>query len=294
MQQQQQQQLRCIINGKDVCLSKEITEYLESGRYMQLIHGTMVKTIDFSQDVVREAFNTCPYEILWHSNIPSNAAARNVVCLFPNHEDRLVESKHVLYASSYWSLTSLNKEINERFKVSLHHTDGGGTIKFVVCYGKHVYICSGIIGTIYLLWARHINRTNHGNVPNTLFHDVPVIVNMTGSAQVRGIYILREEILEDAELLRIPIMKDSPVFLKDKDADLYVCEVRDVFVPETGADAITLHQLGHSLITRKAAMARILAPTPQLQRHQQRQGLTEEASVDWEQNAFVDLQLIHK
>lgn len=291
------QQQRYLINGQGVQLCDEITEHLNDGRYLQLIRQNgLVKQVDFAHEVVRESFNTCPYEFYWHSDIP--AGANKLVCLFPNHKNRTSERKHVLHVDKYWSLSSLNKEINERFEASLEHTDGGGgSIKFAVCYGKHVYICSGIKGTIYLLWARHVNRTNHGNVPNTLFQDVPVIVNMTGSARVRCIYILRDEVLEDTDLLRIPITVDSPTFLQDRDVDLFVCEVRDgPFRDEPAAskaDAMELRQKGFTLMTRRAALARILSPTPQLQKRQQGV-LVDEVSADWEQNAQVDLQLIQQ
>jgi hypothetical protein len=285
--------VRYVVTGSGVHLCQEIKDALEGGRYLQLVRNvpnTLAKKIDFVHEVVRESFNTCPYEFYWRDDIPSGAS--EVVCLFPNHEERDDERKQVLHASSFWSLSSLNKQINKRFKASLEHTDGGGSIRFAVCYGKHVYILNGISGTIYLLWARHVNRTNHGNVPNTLFHDVPVIVNMNGSARVRGIYILREEILEDAELLRIPITVESPVFLQDGDVDLFVCEVRD------GADATattTTHPIigvdEYTLVTRKMALARVLAPTPQLQKRQQHLQ-EDEVSADWEQNSNVDVQLL--
>lgn len=287
---------RYIFSGQNVQLSSEITQLLDEGRYLQLLRqpgaaggSSSVKRVDFAHEVVRESFNTCPYEFYWHSEIP--AKANRLVCLFPNHEDRTSERKHVLHVDHFWSLSSLNKQINKRFRASLDHTEGGGgSIKFAVCYGKHVYVCTGITGTIYLLWARHVNRTNHGNVPNTLFHDVPVIVNMTGSARVRCIYILREEVLEDADLLRIPITTESPTFLQDGDVDLFVCEVRDG--PAAAPPGVTLmHQEGHTLMTRRAALARVLAPTPQLQKRQQGV-LVDEVSADWEQNAQVDLQLI--
>lgn len=286
---------RYLITGQGVALCDEITEHLNDGRYLQLIRQNgLVKQVDFAHEVVRESFNTCPYEFYWHSEIPSGA--NKLVCLFPNHKDRTNERKHVLHVNKFWSLSSLNKQINARFEASLDHTDGGGgSIKFAVCYGKHVYICSGIKGTIYLFWARYVNRTNHGNVPNTLFQDVPVIVNTTGSARVRCIYILRDEVLEDTDLLRIPITVDSPKFFQDRDVDLFVCEVRDTpFRDEpasTKADAVELRQKGFTLMTRRAALARILSPTPQLQKRQQGV-LVDEVSADWEQNAQVELQLI--
>lgn len=296
LRERPEMQRRYLITGQGVRLCAEIVELLASGRYLQLLRqvgSPLVKRVDFSHEVVRESFNTCPYEFFWHTSIPSGA--NQLVCLFPNHEDRDNERKHVLYVDKCWSLATLNKQINKRFKASLEHTEGGGgSVKFAVCYGKHVFICSGIVGTIYLLWARHVNRTNHGNVPNTLFNDVPVIVNMTGSARVRCIYILREEILEDTDLLRIPITMDSPTFLQDGDTDLFVCEVRDGPLQEehrTPGDAMTLRQQGFALMTRKAALARVLSPTPQLQKRQQGT-LVDEVSADWEQNAQVDLQLI--
>lgn len=288
-----------------VHLGEPIVKALKDGRHLQLLQkngGTLQRIrqdVDFSHELVRESFLTYPYEIMWHCHIPQNA--NDLVCFFPNHEARGDERAQVLYVNTYWkrSLANLNKEINRRFKASLDYTEQGGRTKFAVAYGAHVYVCTGIAGNIYLLWAEHVNRTNHGNVPNTLYHDVPVIVNTNGRGSVIGLYILPAVVREDWDLLRIPITSDSPVFIMPKDADLFVCEVRDdvrpLAVAETpgGADPVVLAANGQCLATRKEALARILARTPSLQKQEQRhRNASEDTSVDWEHAGHVDLELI--
>lgn len=290
-------------DGK-VHLSAPIVAALREGRQIQLLQKTgpeaqrIRQDVDFSHELVRESFLTYPYEIMWHCHIPRNA--NEVVCLFPNHESRNDERAQILYVKDYWSwsLASLNKELNRRFKASLDYTEQGGRTKFAVAYGAHVYVCAGIAGNIYLFWAAHVNRTNHGNVPNTLYHDVPVIVNTNGRGSVIGLYILPPIVREEWDLVRIPITADSPVFMMPKDADLFVCEVRDDVRPvasetQGGADPVVLAANGQCLATRKEALARILARTPNLQKQEQRhRNASEDTSVDWEHAGQVDLELI--
>jgi hypothetical protein len=127
---------------------------------------------------------------------------------------------------------------------------------------------------------------------------VPVIVNTNGRGSVIGLYILPELVREDWDLLRIPITADSPVFMMSKQSDLFVCEVRDASVPigvatQGGADPIILSANGQCLATRKEALARILARTPNLQKQEQHhRNASEDTSVDWEQAGHVDLELI--
>lgn len=292
-------------NGQ-VRLSGPIVKALQEGRHLHLLIKNsdlrIRQDVDFSHELVREAFLTSPYEIMWQCHIPSHA--NDLVCLFPNHESRNDERAQLLYVRSYWSrsLANLNKDINQRFKASLDYTEQGGRTKFAVAYGAHVYVCTGITGNIYLLWAAHVNRTNHGNVPNTLYHDVPVVVNTNGRGSIIGLYILPPLVREEWDLMRIPITTDSPVFMMPKDADLFVCEVRDDTRPlespsasaaSGGADPIVLASTGQCLATRKEALARILATTPNLQKQEQHhRNASEDTSVDWEHAGHVDLELI--
>lgn len=289
-----------------VRLSDPITQALKDGRHLHLLQksggGRIRQDVDFSHELVRESFLTFPYEIMWHTHIPRTA--NQLVCLFPNHEARTDERAQVLHVHSYWSgsLANLNKEINRRFKASLDYTEQGGRIKFAVAYGAHVYVCTGIAGNIYLLWAAHVNRTNHGNVPNTLYHDVPVIVNTNGRGSIIGLYIIPPIVREEFDLVRVPITADSPVFMMPKNADLFVCEVRDEerLVIESGtagagADPIVLASTGQCLATRKEALARILARTPNLQKQEQHhRHASEDTSVDWEHAGHVDIEMIRE
>lgn len=288
-----------------VRLGEPIVKALQEGRHLQLLQknaGRIRQDVDFSHDLVRESFLTFPYEIMWHSHIPRNA--NELVCLFPNHEARNDERAQVLHVQTYWSgsLARLNKEVNRRFKASLDYTEQGGRTKFAVAYGSHVYVCNGIAGNIYLIWAAHVNRTNHGNVPNTLYHDVPVIVNTNGRGSIIGLYIIPAIVREEWDLVRVPITADSPVFMMAKDADLFVCEVRDDLRPliaaengTTGADPVVLASTGQCLATRKEALARILARTPNLQKQEQHhRHASEDTSVDWEHAGHVDIEMIRE
>lgn len=284
------------LNGGGAALHDDIQQMLNDGRHIQLLRssGATVKKVDFASAIVRELWNTCPYEIMWHTGIPSGAA--DVVCLFPNHEQRNSVRKQVLYAKRFWWLSSLNKEINRRLKASVTHDEAGGTTRLAVCYGRHVFICDGLQGNAYLLWARYINRANHGNVPNTLFYDVPVLVNTNGLCVITGLYILRDHVKDDADLVRVPLTQDSPKFLMPKDVDLFVCEVRKTrahdSAVETNANPLALHDRGYALLTRKQALARVLARTPELHRQQQNLTNPDGVSADFEHSAFVDMSLI--
>lgn len=289
--------MKRFVDGR-VPLHEDIERMLADGRHMDLLRSgpPIVRHVDFAHAIVRESFNTCPYEIMWDTGIPKRA--NQVVCLFPNHENRTSERHHVLRASGYWWLSSFNKELNRRFKASLNHTESAGSVRFAVCYGRHVYVCDGIQGHIYILWARYVNRTNHGNRPNTLFTDVPCIVNTDGCHVVTGLYILRERIEEDADLIRVPIEQHSPSFIMPKNANLFVCEVRVDVQNEGAANAVTsndpvsLNDKGYTLLTQKQALARITAPTPALQRQEQGQLDPDGVSADFEHMGQVDLGII--
>lgn len=285
------------VNG-GAALQGDIVQMLNDGRHVQLLKSgdKTVKRVDFARAIVREQWNTCPYEIMWHTCIPPNAS--DVVLLFPNHEQRNSVSKQVLYARKYWWLSSLNKEINRRLKASVPHTESAGSTRLAVCYGKHVFICEGIQGNAYLLWARYINRANHGNVPNTLFYDVPVLVNTNGRCVITGLYILRDQVQDDADLVRVPLTSESPKFLMPKSEDLFVCEVRETSrvrhdpALETDANPLALQSQGYALLTRKQALARVLSPTPELHRQQQNLTSPDGVSVDFEHSVFVDMSLV--
>ncbi len=206
-------------------LSPEIASKIEAGSQLDLLYhqrGGIVQVVDFFSETVREVHISGAYQIMISSKILATKK-QDVICLFPNHR---VEKKQVVKASDYTYLSSLNKDINAAFSASLEKTDVSDRIKFAVCYGKHVFICKDISGTIYLAWASHINRTNIGNVANTIYTNVPIILNLDGQARIKALFILKPVIRDEAELERVPITHSNPQLLYNKDQSIFVCEVR--------------------------------------------------------------------
>lgn len=206
-------------------LAPEIARKIEEGSQLSLLchqRGGTLQIVDFLSEIVREAYITGTYQIMISPKILASAK-QDVVCLFPNHR---VEKKQVIKASDYSYLSSLNKDINAAFSASLEKTDSSDRIKFAVCYGKHVFVCKDITGTVYLAWASHINRTNTGNVANTIHTNVPIILNLDGQARFKALFILKPVIRDETELDRVPITRSNPQLLYNKDQSIFVCEVR--------------------------------------------------------------------
>ncbi len=229
-------------------LDPNIVVTIDAGAHLELLMhnvGTRIQVVDFSSETVRQAYVMGTYQMYLSHKIPRG---EELVCLFPNHR---VEKKQVIKCSSYYSLSSFNKDINEAFTDSLDKTDLCNSIKFAVCYGKHVFVCAGITGVIQIVWASHVNRTNAGNVANTIYTNVPLILNMDGTARVKGLYILKPLVHDESDLDRIPITATSPTFMYDKDHALFVCEVRTERPKPVG-----LHT-----VSRKEALAMVSATT---------------------------------
>jgi hypothetical protein len=227
-------------------LLPEIAQKIESGNHLDLLihqRGRMVQAVDFYSEVVREAHIMGSYQIYLSHKTPPD---RHVICLFPNLPPG---AKDVIKSKDYRYLSSLNKDINASFEKSLENTDVMGTVKFVVCYGQHMYVCKKITGTIYIVWASHVNRTNAGNVSNTIFTNVPIIINMDGQARFKALFILKASVQNVTDLTRIPITQTNPKILFNKDVPLFVCEVRTA-VPA---------QMAITTVSRKEALAAVSA-----------------------------------
>lgn len=183
------------------------------------------KTIDFSADALRRSANV-KYTIQIAGCFPKKR--NDLACFFPTHHD---EKLQVLQSSAYGgyilkrgSIGQMNKELNTRLVDSSQQLmDGSSSVRISIGYGNHLYKCSRLDGTLYVLWAT-INRENIGNVKNTTV-DCAILVNMDGWAHVKGIFLLKEKIEHNDDLLLLPLKHGNPKFMWPKE-DVFVCEKR--------------------------------------------------------------------
>lgn len=179
-----------------------------------------LQRVDFEHLVPVDGFNGGLYRIMLKHDIP---ASGEVVCVFPNHPNT---AKQVIQMSQYYRLSSFNRDLNERFRASLDWTDGIGTTKLCVVYGNHAFVCQGITGTAYIVWARHISHTNHSNVASLVNSNVPLIINMDGRMVIKRIFILKPVVQDvQGELMCIPITQQSPELFFPLQQEIFVSEV---------------------------------------------------------------------
>jgi len=231
-----------------VGLNPFISKKLDDGSHLDLLihrQANLVQTVDFTSNTVRQVFSNNLYTIFLTSSINKN---HHVVCLFPTHKS---ETKQVLYSQKFFALSSFNKSLNSALEESLD-----SQVKMAICYGNHIFICKGIVGTVYILWASHVTRTNAASVANTLFQNVPVLINMDGQARVRSVYILKANVTDESDLDRLPVTVENPKLLFNKDNPLFVCEVKplDQRNPPSLKDTVTT-------LSKREAMMRVTAPS---------------------------------
>lgn len=234
-----------------VPLNPFIAKKLADGSHLDLLihkQHDIVQTVDFSTSTVRQVYSSNLYSIYFTS---SPDKLRPVTVLFPNHK---MENKQVLQSQNYTFLASFNKDLNDALEASLVSTDALGSIQLAVCYGKHIYICKAISGTVYVLWASDITRTNGANVANTLYQKVPVLVNMDGQARVKAVFILKPVVSDESDLDRLPVTQTNPKLLFNKDKPLFVCEVKPQTFPNDNDSKI-------KTVSRRDALAIVTAPT---------------------------------
>jgi hypothetical protein len=164
----------------------------------------------------------------------------------------------VVRSSSYTWLSSFNKDVNQALEASLHATDTTGNVKLAVCYGQQVFTCIGITGTVYIVWAEYINKTNPGRVANTIYNNVPVLLNLDGQGRFKAAFILKAVVREAAssgDLDRLPITHNNPRILFPKDTPLFVCETPLIARPADTAAAAA--NGGLTFMSRSEALAQM-------------------------------------
>jgi len=223
----------------EVPLSAEIAEHIENGSHVRMINAPrsqIVKRVDFANARVASTYDTSRHELGLNTGV---CPTQHVVFLFPNYSDQADLAKQVLSSSDYRTLESFNREAQKRFSSSLHHTQAGNYVRLAVCYGDHVYICDGIDGTIYLVWAEIVNTTTHGNVQCAVRHWIPYIINMTGDMRVRGIFELKPKVTSKADLARMPVTRSSPKFFRDWTKSIFINESRKLADEDPKLSAIS-------------------------------------------------------
>lgn len=249
---------------------KQLLTKKEQLRIFTHQRGRVLQRVDFANPVPADGFNTGMYRILLMQDIPSDS---EVACVFPNHPD---PRKQVIISSAYYQLDSFNRALNERLRESLDFTDGVGTVKLCVCYGNHAFVCQGISGTAYVVWARHVNHTNHSNVASVLHSNVPLVINMDGCMLTKHVFILKP-VVQDArdELACIPITRASPEIYFPMGRAIFVSEVKLAVPRRAEVRTLPYQQALQYVMARDAALPGVaLEPNPY--------SIGAEASVDAE------------
>ncbi len=236
-----------------------ILDKITNGSHLDLVKerpGTMVRRVDFgkaSQARVNDAGN---YRILLHANIPK---AGGVACIFPNNSK---SGQDVVLSQKHRSLSSFNHAINESLKGSVPETEHGGRLLLAVHYGNHVFRCENLSGTMYVVWAEHVTRTNEGNVSYTTHHNVPLLINMNGTMQTTNVFVLKEQVQDASDCLCIPITATSPRLYMHLKSNPFVCEQRLANKADCGLRTTTyaVAMAQSDLLTRNAFDAHTYNP----------------------------------
>lgn len=220
-------------------LNTKLEEYIKSERLTELFNSTdgkaFHKSIDFTHPPLEEDQYGARYQILLSAKIPS--PRDEITCIFPNHTKH---RRQIVRLSSYFILSSLNIDLNDGLKDSLHETAIGKQIKFSVAYGNQLYTCKGLSGTVYIVWAKRVTRISVGNVANVFALNVPLIFNCNGQGKVKAIFILKKEIQHPSELELLPMCKGNPLLMYPK-KPIFVCEVRVPEIPQNILKTMSEH-----------------------------------------------------
>jgi hypothetical protein len=203
-----------------------LNDIVEDGNIMRLFVGTqspsLVRTINFATDPPKADFMHNQYRILLEDGFPEKK--EDLVCIFPNHP---IKSKRFLQLCHYRNRDDFNKELNQRFTLSPEYTEQFKEHRFLVLYGSHCYVCKGITGSIYIVWATQITKINKSNAASIPYTNVPLIMNCDRQASVKSLYILRPQIEnKPIDLSLMPKAAGNPKFMYDKRFSPFVCETR--------------------------------------------------------------------
>lgn len=199
-----------------------IQEHITSRNIGPLFSGKqsqkVVKTLNYQNGPSeKDPFGAC-WTVQLMSVFPKGRD--EIICIFPNHKE---EKKKIIKASSYFLLTSLNKDINLAFSNSHEKTGEHDRRKLAIAYGNCIFDCKEIQGSIYIIYAEYMTRVNQGNVPNTAYENFPLIVNVDGQNRLKSIFVLKKDVKYEFDLHFLPHAPGNPVIRWPRDP-IFVCE----------------------------------------------------------------------
>lgn len=230
-------------------MSSSLIEYLQNvvddGNLMRLFVGTQCqsiqRTVDFSVTPPKRDMQQNTFKILL-----GNTIATSVVCLFPNHTNK---SKRILESKHFKNRDEFNKELNQRFADSPDETEHFKNHKLLILYGAHCFICSKISGTVYIVWAERVTRTNIGNTSTIPYVNTPIVINCNKLAKIKSMYLLRPQIENKPnELSLFPLTQGNPILMYDKKYNPFVCEDRPEKQDIRRITAISKHEAYASIL----------------------------------------------
>jgi hypothetical protein len=212
-------------------ISEYLQEIVDDGDLLRLFLGPQQKSIhrslDFGKAAPKHDMQNNSYRVLLRNSkspLTSEGVSKDVVCLFPNNNNkshRILESKH------YSSRDEFNKELNARFAESTEQTEQFKDYRLLILYGSHCFICGRVTGTLYVVWAERVVKINASNTTSIPYVDVPMIFNLDGLNKTKGIYLLRPNIdNKPNDLALFPLTQGNPVLLYNKSYNPFVCEKR--------------------------------------------------------------------
>jgi hypothetical protein len=228
-----------------------LREAVDSGHVMSLFVSNQanaaLRVVDFSHDPPKNDFQHNTYRVMLHDAVPT-VAKNMLVCVFPGHSNK---SKRFLQLESYGGdRDGFNKELNERFLATPEWDETYKDKRFLVLYGAHTYLCKGITGSIYIVWAEYVTRINAGNTASIPHKHVPIILNCNRKYGIKSMYILRPAIdNKPNELSLMPRAPGNPRLLYDTRYSPFVCEMRPDGVAQKRVQTVS-KQEAYAMVTQ--------------------------------------------
>lgn len=217
--------------------SKEIEDLIINDTWQQILNQNEGHNI---VDVyLNSGENLCnpfqhKYIIKLDSVIPSNCT---MTIIFPNHP---LEKKRLLWTTG--SLNTLSHEINRR----LQESSRDGLMLIITC-GDKFFKFNNIIGTIYLVWAKKINRQTVNKQENGKFEDVPILVEKNGQHGFKNVFIFKGDNDKTTNKTDISLLEPLKV------DSIFCCEIDnrkdEIHVIPTLSES-TVNQIVNELVVR--------------------------------------------
>jgi len=213
------------------------------------VKQTTLKHVDWASSVLSQNIDTAHYKLL----LSPDMGPRNVAVLFPLNANR-----PLLWAHDYRSLGRWQRAINDALDGSLDEGGGDACPRLAVAHGKHVYVCRGLTGRLYLFWAALVHRGNR-----VLGEQMPLLINTDGALGIKGLMLLHPRVDDPSHAERLPITVASPTLMWDAQSmhgHPFVCDVRRVSLTTTVIPRAMRESEARQELTRAAAPLSADAP----------------------------------